>query len=137
LKNIESQPTGFENWRYRVIYILLGVVFVFFAIRLFDLQIVNGADYKAKAEENRLKEISVQTTRGTIYDRNGYVLAQNVPSYDVVITPANLPGDAGTVERIYRELSDLIGVPVTNGTLTDETEKAFTACQTDFGIKEI
>jgi penicillin-binding protein 2 len=137
LKNIESQPTGFENWRYRVIYILLGVVFVFFAIRLFDLQIVNGADYKAQAEENRLKEISVQTTRGTIYDRNGYVLAQNVPSYDVVITPANLPGDAGTVERIYRELSDLIGVPVTNGTLTDETAKAFTACQTDFGIKEI
>ncbi len=137
MKNDDLNSKGFEYWRYRVIYILLGVVFGFFAIKLFDMQILGGADYKTQADENRLKEISVQTTRGTIYDRNGYVLAQNVPSYDVVITPANLPADAGTVEKIYRELSDLIGVPVSNGNLTDETAKAFTPCQTDFGIKEI
>lgn len=137
MKNNDLNPKGFEYWRYRVIYILLGAVFVFFAVKLFDMQILNGAEYKTQADENRLKEISVQTTRGTIYDRNGFVLAQNVPSYDVVITPAHLPTDAGSVEKIYRELSELTGVPVSNGNLTDETAKAFTPCQTDFGIKEI
>jgi len=77
----------------------MGAVFLFYLGKLFDMQILNNASYKAQAEENRLKEISVQTTRGTIYDRNGYVLAQNVPSYDVVITPAYLPTDTGSIER--------------------------------------
>lgn len=129
--------SGFEYWRYRVVYILLAAVILFFAVKLFDMQILNGDQYKAQADENRLKEISVQTTRGTIYDRNGFVLAQNVPSYDVSITPAYLPADTGSLEKVYRELSALIDVPVTNGTLTDANAKAFTACQTDFGIKEI
>lgn len=115
----------------------MAVVFLFYLGKLFDMQILNSASYKAQAEENRLKEISVQTTRGTIYDRNGYVLAQNVPSYDVIITPAYLPTNTGSIEMVYRGLSALIGIPVTNGVLTDETAKAFTACQTDFGIKEI
>ncbi len=137
MKTETARSSGFEFWRYRVIYVMLGLVFVFFVIKLFDMQIINGTSYKAQADENRLKEISVQTTRGTIFDRNGYVLAQNVPSYDVAITPAYLPADTGTLEKVYRDLSALIGVPVTNGVLTDSTAKAFTACQTDFGIKEI
>ncbi len=137
MKNELTNSSGFEYWRYRVIYVLLGLVFVFFAFKLFDMQILQGATYKSQADENRLKEISVQTTRGTIYDRNGFVLAQNVPSYNVVITPANLPTDTGSLEKVYRELSALIDVPVTNGTLTDSAAKAFTACQSDFGIKEI
>ena len=137
MKNLETPSRGFEFWRYRIIYLLMGAVFLFYLGKLFDMQILNNASYKAQAEENRLKEISVQTTRGTIYDRNGYVLAQNVPSYDVVITPAYLPTDTGSIEKVYRDLSALIGIPVTNGVLTDETAKAFTACQNDFGIKEI
>lgn len=137
MKSEKVPSFGLERWRFSVVYILLGVIFMFYVIKLFDMQIIEGADYKAQAEENRLKEISVQTTRGTIYDRNGFVLAQNVPSYDVVITPANLPSDTGSLEKIYRELSALIDVPVTNNKITDETVKTFTPCQTDFGIKEI
>ena len=128
---------GLERWRFTAIYILLGAILIIYVIRLFSLQIINGKEYLAQAEENRLSNVSVATQRGNIYDRNGIVLAQNVASYDVVITPAYLPSDAGTTENIYRELSSLIGVPVTNGVINDTTVKYFTPCQTDFGLKEI
>ncbi|HCS38640.1 MAG TPA: penicillin-binding protein 2 [Anaerolineaceae bacterium] len=133
-KKIEK---GLEPWRFNAIYILLGLILVVYVIRLFSLQIINGKDYLAQSEENRLTGVSVSTTRGNIYDRNGTVLAQNVASFDVVITPAYLPTDPGTMEDVFRQLSELIDVPVTNGVINDTTVKYFTPCQTDFGIKEI
>lgn len=136
--NTEQQAqSGLENWRFKVVYAILGIVFAIYIVRLFSLQIINGQAYLDQAEENRIKNISVQTQRGNIYDRNDFILAQNTASYNVAITPAYLPEDTGTTEEIYRELSDLLGIPVTNGTVTDESARLFTACQTDFGIKEI
>lgn len=133
----EKVSEGLEKWRFTAIYALLGIILVIYVIRLFSLQIINGKDYLEQAEENRLSNVSVATQRGNIYDRNGIVLAQNVASYDVIITPANLPSDTGTTENIYRDLSALIDIPVTNGVFNDVTVKYFTPCQTEFGIKEI
>jgi penicillin-binding protein 2 len=137
MRNEKTAAQGLEPWRFYAIYILLGLILVFYVIRLFSLQIINGEEYLAQAEENRLSQVSESTTRGNIYDRNGIVLAQNVASYDVVITPAYLPADPGTTENIYRELSALIDIPVTYGVINDTTVKFFTPCQTDFGMKEI
>ena len=119
--NAQKETTNgfFENWRYWVVYGLMAAVFGFFIFRLFNLLIINGEVYAAQAEENRTTEVSMQTSRGLIYDRNGFVLARNVPSYNVVITPADLPDDAGAEQNIFRLLSNLVGVPVSQGT-TDE-----------------
>ena len=62
-------------------------------------------DYVARADENRITEINIPTQRGVIYDRNGFVLARNVASFNVVVTPALLPVDEGAIQNIYRELS--------------------------------
>jgi penicillin-binding protein 2 len=139
----QSKKAKLEAWRIRVIYIIIAAIFGFYAFRLFDIQILNGNYYLAQAEDNRTEEVNVQTERGIIMDRNGVVLARNVASYNVTITPANLPGDPtdsplpGAVQEIYRELSPLINVPVSHGVLNDETVKTFTECYTDFGISEI
>lgn len=122
--------------RFTFLIAIISVIFTIYLIRLFSLQIVQGANYVAQAEENRIKNVSVQTTRGNIIDRNGFSLAENIPSYDVSITPANLPLDTGTTEEIYRELSQLIKIPVTNGVINDQTVKTFSECDTDFGIKK-
>ncbi len=73
--------------------------------------------------------------RGIIYDRNGTILARNIASYSVVITPAALPDDDGDIQRIYRELSVLTGVPVNNGTV-DEA-KLLQACTPGPGITQL
>jgi penicillin-binding protein 2 len=133
----EPSKSFFESWRYLVVYGLMALVFGFFLFRLFNLQIINGEEYTAQADENRTTNISVPTSRGLIYDRNGYVLARNVASYNVVITPANLPEDEGAIQNIYRQLSELIGIPVSQGDTDDETVRNFTACQNDLGITQI
>ena len=135
--NNKSTQADLVQRRFKILIAIISVVFTIYLIRLFSLQIIQGAGYSLQAEENRIKNVSVQTTRGNILDRNGFTLADNVPSFDVSITPANLPQDTGTTEEIYRELSQLIGIPVTNGVINDQTVKTFSECETDFGIKEI
>lgn len=132
-----------QAWRIKVIYVLITLIFGYYILRLFNLQIIRGDTYLAQADDNRTNEINLQTERGVIYDRNGVILARNIASYNVTITPANLPGDPtevplpGAVESVYRVLSPLIDVPVSNGILNDETVKLFTPCLTDFGITEV
>ncbi|MBI4926202.1 MAG: penicillin-binding protein 2 [Anaerolineae bacterium] len=151
MNGLERQSTTIERWRLVVIYALLLLVFGYYAFKLFDFQVVNGATYLAQADENRTTLISEPTQRGIIYDRNGFVLARNVASYNVVITPADLPADptAGgdpeainteldpAVQAVYRKLSELTGVPVSNGEINDETVRLFFPCRTDLGIAQI
>lgn len=133
-----------EGWRLRVVSGLMLAVFLFYAFRLFSLQILDGETYRDLAEENRTTRISDPAPRGIIYDRNGVVLAQNVPSYNVVVTPAYLPGTLpftqeepipGEIQEVYRELSKILNMPVSNGYVDDNT--VFTPCDTDLGIKQI
>ncbi len=68
--------------------------------------------------------------RGIIYDRNGYILARNVASYNVTITPAYLPDDDADIQRIYRAVSDLTGIPVGGPVTADSLNaaKLFAPC---------
>ena len=138
---MKSQPlepiNELDHKRLWVIYSLIGIVFIFFLWRVFSLQIVKGEAYQTRAIENRTREISLPTQRGKIFDRNGTVLANNIASYNVVITPADLPDDEGAIQDVYRRLSVLIGVPVNNGNTDPETVRNFTPCQTDLGITQI
>jgi penicillin-binding protein 2 len=135
----DSQTSHRElvSQRPRVFYLLIILIFGYYTIRLFNLQIVHGTEYLAKADDNRTETISMPAQRGVIYDRNGYVLARNVPSYNITITPANLPGDEGTTQEIYRQLSALIDVPVSNGEINEESVKLFKPCETDLGITQV
>jgi penicillin-binding protein 2 len=135
--NTSRSTHPFENWRLFIVFGLVGGVFLFFASRLFSLQVINGSTFADQAEENRTRNVSEPTQRGIITDRNGYVLARNVPSYNVTIIPAELPTDEGAVQEVYRQLSELIDVPVNNGEINDDSVKAFKYCDTDFGITQI
>lgn len=131
------QNKKIEQWRFLVLYILIATIFGFYILRLFDIQILQGGDYIAQADENRTKVINDPAVRGTIYDRNGYVLAQNVPSYNVVVVPGYLPEDEGDTQAIFRELSELIDMPVSQGETDEETVRNFTPCYSDLGISEV
>lgn len=130
---MSSQTAGkFEVplWRALVVYaIIVGAVGVIVS-RLFALQVLGQQTWVVQAVDNYEDTISEPAARGIIYDRNGFVLARNVASYNVVITPAGLPDDEADIQRIYREVSELTGVPV-GGPVTEETlnnAKLFSAC---------
>src|SRR5688500_9853285 len=117
-------------WRVLFVYaVIIGVVGVIM-YRLLSLQVLGQQTWMADAVDNYQDTISDPAPRGIIYDRNGFVLARNVASYNVVITPAGLPDDEADIQRIYREVSELTGVPA-GGPVTDatlENAKLFSAC---------
>ena len=91
------------HWRIWVFIVVLGLIFGIFILRVFDYQIIQGDEFSALAEENRISEISLPTFRGVVYDRNGIVLARNIASYNVVVIAANLPDSEGAIQDIYRQ----------------------------------
>ncbi|MBQ2184866.1 MAG: penicillin-binding protein, partial [Lachnospiraceae bacterium] len=62
------------------LFFAIGVVLV---VRIFNLQIIKGEEFVANYELKIIREKSIDGIRGNIYDRNGYLLAYNVLSYDV------------------------------------------------------
>ena len=134
--NHYEKPT-IDLARFKWVFILVGLIFAYYIFQLFSYQIINGQSYQAQAEDNRTLVISDPTQRGIIYDRNGVVLARNLPSYNITVTPARLPDSDGKTREIFSQLSQLIDVPLSNGVVNEETAASFSPCATDFGIEQI
>ena len=61
--------------RYKIVYSILFILMIALVVKLFHLTIMNGDDYRDKADNNRLKDVKITAPRGNIYDRNGKLLA--------------------------------------------------------------
>lgn len=118
-----------------IFLLLLVVVFSVIIFRLFLLQVVQNAEWTAKAQENNTLQINLPSLRGIIYDRNGVILSRNVAAFNVVITAANLPEDAGAIQEVFRSLSELIDLPVNLNEITDENP--YVPCISEHGIAQI
>lgn len=137
MNNQEYKKPTINLDRFRWIYLIIILVFLYYASQLFNYQIIDGATYVAQAEDNRTTVISIPTQRGMIYDRNGVVLARNTAQYNVTVTPADLPDSDGEIRKIFDELSQLVGIPVNQGEVNDQTASAFSPCYTNLGIYQI
>jgi penicillin-binding protein 2 len=65
--------------------ILLGLAAV--CTRYVYLQVFQHDEFAAKSEQNRIKPRAIPPARGLIYDRNGVLLADNVPAFRLEVTP--------------------------------------------------
>ena len=68
---------------------------IFFIFILYDAQIVNGEDYRARSTVQVTKTETVETSRGPIVDRNGKVLVSNQAIYTVTFDPDLVPNEEG------------------------------------------
>ena len=93
--------------RFIAIAMAIVVVFTGLSVRLWDLQVVNGARYRDLAEQNRLLRLPVEAERGMIVDRNGKVLARNLPGFAVTVIPVDLP--RAKQAALSRSLAVLVG----------------------------
>lgn len=85
------------------------VVFGILSLQLFRLQIVNGDEYRMRADTNRLRVLPVMPTRGLVYDRHGQPLVENRATFAAAVVPADVP--IGREREIAIALQELIGVP--------------------------
>lgn len=69
------------------IYFFFGILFSLLIVRTFSLQVSSYTNYEIASLKNRTRDVLVQPIRGIIYDRNGDVLVNNVPAYNLIIRP--------------------------------------------------
>ncbi len=64
---------------------ILVVAFLVLAGAFFRTQILQFDRYRLRAENNRLRPVPLQPARGTVYDRNGEIIAETVPGFSVAL----------------------------------------------------
>jgi len=91
--------------------VLGGVAFALFAVlffRLWDLQVLSGAEYLAEAKNNRTREYKVIAPRGDILDREGNVLVDNRTSLALQLNTQKLPQDPAEERAELKRLGGLV-----------------------------
>ena len=83
-----------------MVLLLLGLI-----TRLVYLQVVGHEHYATMAKSNRIKVIPLPPTRGIIYDRQGKILAENIPSYSLELIPEQIKDLDGTLLRLQQLLT--------------------------------
>ena len=77
-----------------------GLLLSVLLIRLLYLQVVWHDHFTTLSEDNRLKLLPLPPNRGLIYDRNGILLAENLPSYRLEITPEQVDDMGATLSAL-------------------------------------
>jgi penicillin-binding protein 2 len=94
------------NRRLLVAIIVAGLLLLLLIARLMYLQIIHQEHYSTLSENNRVNILPIPPTRGLIYDRNGIVLAQNLPSFSLRLVPEHIPD----LEQTLVELRNLVAI---------------------------
>ena len=92
--------------RARAAVVVLAALMGLLTIVFFRAQVVRGTAWALQSESNRLRVLPIPAPRGTIFDRYGKVVAENVPSYSISLFPAPLD----SLDASLRRLQPLLGL---------------------------
>ncbi len=92
--------TQIFNQRVLVAALIMFFLLILLLSRLVYLQITNQQHYATLSENNRVSIQPIPPTRGLIFDRNGILLAQNLPSFTLEIVPEHVENLDETLEKL-------------------------------------
>ena len=89
------------RWANGVVWVALGALVLAF----FRTQILEHSKYQLQSETNRLRQIPLPASRGLITDRNGKILAENLPGYTVSLLPA---ADEDSLRAALKRIASIV-----------------------------
>jgi penicillin-binding protein 2 len=84
---------------------VLGLVAVLLS-NLYTIQVEDHQDYQTRSNDNRIKVIPIAPNRGLIYDRNGVLLAENKPVYNLEV----IPEEVDDLDESLDQISKIIAI---------------------------
>jgi len=100
------RETNLIHNRLIALVVLLGILAMTLLMRVWYLQIYNNERFEVLSKDNRVRLVPVPPVRGQIFDRNGEVLAENIPVFTLEI----LPKDVDNMEVLLDEVTKIIEV---------------------------
>jgi penicillin-binding protein 2 len=101
--NKEQVATKREN-KYKWCTRILALTAIILFMRLFDLQILRGDDMRRLSEQNRVRVKKILAPRGMIFDRNGKIMADTRPSYNLYLIQEDITDFNQTVDGLAKLL---------------------------------
>jgi len=92
--------------RIKVLQFLLAIGFLFLALGLLNVQLIQGNKFKDLSNKNCIRLIPQMGTRGRILDCQGSIIVGNYLSYDVMI----LPQEVDHLDKVLISVSGILGV---------------------------
>ena len=80
--------------------ILAGIAMGVLLVAFFRAQVIEHAEFALQSDDNRLNEVPLPAPRGMILDRNGQVIAENIPGYSVSILSPKVDSLRATLIRL-------------------------------------
>lgn len=119
----EVRPAGGPGWDagLKVAFVGFLLACAAVAIRLVGLQVIDAADLRARGTENVTNQITLTAKRGTIYDRNGNVLATSVECKTIYANPTQVTD----VDKLAALLAQDLGGKTSDFTETLKKDTTF------------
>ncbi|HAS6193529.1 TPA: penicillin-binding protein 2 [Vibrio vulnificus] len=99
IRDYQAEARLFAN---RALVSFFGIVALMGVLvtNLYNIQVNQYQDYKTRSNDNRIKVVPIAPNRGLIYDRNGVLLAENRPVFDLEITPEKVKNMDATIAQL-------------------------------------
>ena len=76
--------------RFKIFFGIILVLFFVILCKLFYVQIIEGGKFSGMSDSRRIRTVSIDTLRGTIFDRNGSALAIDKHSFELMVSYTKL-----------------------------------------------
>jgi penicillin-binding protein 2 len=83
-------------------YLAVALLMAILVLAFFRVQVLRSSTWQLRAQSNRVRQLPIPVPRGMILDRNGTILAENVPGYAITLLPAPLDSARSTLARMSR-----------------------------------
>ncbi len=109
IRDHQSESKLFQN---RAIVAFVGIIVIVALLlgNLYNIQVNQFQDYQTRSNDNRIKIVPIAPNRGLIYDRNGRLLAENRPVFNLELTPEKIDN----IDNTIAGLQNLIEIPQEN-----------------------
>ena len=124
---------AFGRRRFLFASIILGMIALTLIGRAAWMQLFTGADYRSRAEANRLRSTPLWPERGVIRDRQGVIVADTIPRFQVTLVPMDVPRLAEDRSLVLGEAARVLGLsvndllPIVNATGSARDEQMLVA----------
>lgn len=107
MKESDPQANGLADIQGRLGFIKVGllILITLLGLRVWQLQIRDGHYYQELARDNRTRSIVLEPARGLLYDRNGQLLANNVPSFNLYVSLEDVKDRPALIQQLSQHLT--------------------------------
>ncbi|MCD6187038.1 MAG: penicillin-binding protein 2 [Desulfuromusa sp.] len=119
--DLEWKKSAVVQRRFLIYSTVVAAVFLLLLFRLWYLQVISYENLHERSVRNRTRVLSLDAPRGPVYDRNGVLLVDNRPSFQISVMRQEVENPA----QLFEQLSPLLGIDISELELRWQEGKKF------------